>query len=72
MKRIIVLSSLIFFVLSLGAQTNFHDFTVKDIMGKDYPLSQLEGKKVTVAEVEDGNVKWYGLHELLNELRKEG
>jgi len=29
-------------------QTSFHDFTVKDISGEDYPLSQLKGKKVLV------------------------
>lgn len=30
------------------AQTSFYDFTVKDISGKDYSLSQLKGKKVLV------------------------
>ncbi len=29
-------------------QTTFYDFTVKDIDGKDYSLSQLQGKKVLV------------------------
>lgn len=29
-------------------EKNFHDFTVKDINDKEYPLSQLKGKKVLV------------------------
>ncbi len=33
---------------TLNAQANFYDFTVKDINGEDYPLSQLKGKKVLV------------------------
>ncbi len=34
--------------LSIHAQKNFHDFTVMDIDGEDYELSQLQGKKVLV------------------------
>lgn len=40
--------------LTVGAvaqQKNFHDFTVKDIDGKDFALSQLKGKKVMVVNV---------------------
>ena len=33
---------------TVNAQTTFHDFTVKDINGEDYSLSQLKGKKVLV------------------------
>lgn len=33
---------------TLSAQKSFHDFTVKDINGNDYPLSNLKGKKVLV------------------------
>jgi glutathione peroxidase len=33
---------------SLYSQNSFHDFTVKDIDGNDYNLSQLKGKKVMV------------------------
>ena len=33
---------------TVNAQTTFYDFTVKDINGKDYPLSELKGKKVLV------------------------
>ena len=33
---------------TVNAQTTFHNFTVKDISGEDYPLSQLKGKKVLV------------------------
>ncbi|KAF0129511.1 MAG: glutathione peroxidase [Bacteroidetes bacterium] len=32
----------------LEAQKSFHDFVVKDIDGKDFPLSSLKGKKVMV------------------------
>ena len=34
--------------LAIHAQTNFHDFTVTDIDGEEYKLSQLQGKKVLV------------------------
>lgn len=35
--------------MGLNAQnTNFHDFTVKDINGEDFELSSLSGKKVLV------------------------
>ncbi|MCC8186813.1 MAG: glutathione peroxidase [Bacteroides sp.] len=34
-----------------GQQKNFHDFTVQTIEGKDFPLSQLKGKKVLVVNV---------------------
>lgn len=37
-----------FFTLNVEAQKSFYDFTVLDISGKEYPLSQLEGKKVLV------------------------
>ena len=35
-------------MVTVNAQTTFYDFTVKDLSGKDYPLSQLKGKKVLV------------------------
>ena len=35
-------------MVAVNAQTSFYDFTVEDINGKDYPLSQLKGKKVLV------------------------
>ena len=38
-----------FFTLSLCAQTkSFHDFTVKNIDGEDFDLSNLKGKKILV------------------------
>ena len=49
MNRNILLSGLIIFMMvTVNAQTSFYDFTVEDINGKDYPLSQLKGKKVLV------------------------
>lgn len=41
-----LLTSLIPF--SLMGQKSFYDFTVQDISGQEYPLSQLQGKKVLV------------------------
>lgn len=44
MKKHILISGL--FLLMMGtafAQTSFYDFTVKDISGKEYALSQLKG-----------------------------
>lgn len=49
MIKTILLTGLIIFAMgNSNAQTTFYDYTVKDINGKDYPLSQLEGKKVLV------------------------
>ena len=49
MKRIILLNGLLIILMgTVNAQTTFYDFTVKDIGGNDYPLSQLKGKKVLV------------------------
>lgn len=36
---------------AIAQQKTFHDFTVKSIDGKDFPLSQLKGKKVLVVNV---------------------
>ena len=35
-------------MISATGQDSFYDFTVKDITGKDFPLSSLKGKKVLV------------------------
>lgn len=49
MKKIVLISVLtLLFIGTAMAQTSFYDFTVKDIAGNDYPLSQLKGKKVLV------------------------
>jgi glutathione peroxidase len=49
MRRNILFTGLLIIIMgAANAQTNFYDFTVEDINGKDYPLSQLEGKKVLV------------------------
>jgi glutathione peroxidase len=49
MRRNILLSGLLIMIMvTVNAQTNFYDFTVKDINGEDYPLSQFKGKKVLV------------------------
>jgi glutathione peroxidase len=49
MKKIFLLSALVMLIFSnVDAQKSFYDFTVKDIKGKDFPLSNLKGKKVLV------------------------
>jgi len=49
MQKNLILTGLLLLMMGTGyAQTLFYDFTVKDITGKDYPLSQLKGKKVLV------------------------
>ena len=49
MKRNFFLTGLIFLTMTtMNAQTSFHDFTVEDINGNEYPLAQLKGKKVLV------------------------
>lgn len=49
MRRNILIIGLLILTMGTGyAQTSFYDFTVKDINGEDFPLSQLKGKKVLV------------------------
>ncbi len=48
MKRISVLLALIISGTLLIAQSNFHDFKVEDIDGKEFDMSQFEGSKVMV------------------------
>jgi glutathione peroxidase len=66
-RNILIAGLLIFVVGTANAQTTFYDFTVKDINGKDYPLSQLKGKKVLVVNTASkcGHTPQYeGLQEL--------
>lgn len=46
--KLIALLALLMVCTQLWSQDNFYDFTVKDIKGADFPLSQLKGKKVLV------------------------
>jgi glutathione peroxidase len=49
MKSNLFLTGLLVIMIGTAkAQTGFYDFTVKDINGEDFPLSQLKGKKVLV------------------------
>jgi glutathione peroxidase len=48
MKSIISFFAIITIAAGVSAQSGFYNFTVKDINGKDFPLSQLKGKKVMV------------------------
>jgi len=47
MKKILFIAAMLLSI-SVSAQkiNSFYDFTVKDINGDDFPLSQLKGKKV--------------------------
>lgn len=47
-QKIIVLFVLVFISSISFAQKGFYDFTVKDIEGQDFDLSELKGKKVLV------------------------
>jgi len=49
MKKNVLLTGLLILIMGTAyAQSSFYDFTVKDIAGNDFPLSQLKGKKVLV------------------------
>ena len=48
MKSILIVLLMTLTFGQLEAQKSFHDFVVKDIDGKDFPLSSLKGKKVMV------------------------
>ncbi len=51
MKYIIITTLALLSITNMYSQKTLYDFTVKDINGKDYPLSQLKGKKVMVVNV---------------------
>lgn len=44
----LIMLGMVLVPFSLLGQKSFYDFTVKDINGGDFPLSQLKGKKVLV------------------------
>jgi glutathione peroxidase len=59
---VIVLFSVMLFAVGAMAQSkSFYDFTVTDINGKEFPLSQLKGKKVMVVNTASqcGHTKQY-------------
>jgi glutathione peroxidase len=51
MKNLVFTLTLLIIGLSLSAQESIYSFTVKDIDGKEFPLQQLEGKKVMIVNV---------------------
>jgi len=65
MKTLMIITALILSTTMLNAQSavkkTFHDFTVTTIDGKEYPLSQLKGKKVLVVNTASkcGNTPQY-------------
>ena len=51
MNKQIIFTAVVFFLTLAVTGQSFYDFTVKDIDGNDFPLSQLKGKKVMVVNV---------------------
>ncbi|MBE0650232.1 MAG: glutathione peroxidase [Bacteroidales bacterium] len=51
MKRFIFTLGLVLISFSMFSQNSIYDFTVKDINGHEFPLSQLKGKKVMIINV---------------------
>ena len=52
MRKIYIISAILLMTLTtINAQKSFYDFTVKDINGEDFDLSQFKGKKVMVVNV---------------------
>jgi glutathione peroxidase len=51
MKKFMLTLGLILISLSMVSQNSIYDFTVKDINGHEFPLSQLKGKKVMIVNV---------------------
>jgi glutathione peroxidase len=47
-RLITLLATFILLPLTLSGQKSFYDFTVLDIEGNEFPLAQLQGKKVLV------------------------
>lgn len=59
----------------LTAQTNFHDFVVKDISGQDFSFSQFKGKKVLVVNTASKcgfTPQYAGLQELYDQYKDKG
>lgn len=48
LQRLFLIIAVLGLSVQASSQENLHDFTVRDIKGKDFPLSQLKGKKVLV------------------------
>ena len=48
MKNLILILNMLILTSVSFAQKSFHDFTVKDIEGNTFDLSNLKGKKVLV------------------------
>ena len=76
MKNLILLITVVILSTTVMAQSkSFYDFTVTDIDGKEFPLSQLKGKKVMVVNVASkcGFTDQYkGLQELYATYKENG
>ncbi|PLX12943.1 MAG: glutathione peroxidase, partial [Marinilabiliales bacterium] len=51
MNKLLIIVSILFSAYFTNAQSTIYEFTVEDIDGNEYSLSQLEGKKVMIVNV---------------------
>jgi glutathione peroxidase len=74
-NRLIFIFMIVAMPFILAAQSSFYDFTVKDINGADYDLSQLKGKKVLVVNTASNcglTPQYEDLEQLYREYRDSG
>lgn len=74
-RKIIPIAAALFFSAAVAADTSIYDLPLKDINGKDAPLSAYKGKVMLIVNVASfcGNTPQYkGLEELHNKFKGDG